>query len=80
MNNDYDPFYSLQYDHEKEKTNHRKTRKSNRRKRVLSFLPKGAKNRGKRWLHRYNRRNYNAASNYYKHDAYSYSSMYWYFS
>lgn len=76
----YDPFFSLQYEHEREKTDHRRSRKSNRRKTMAGILPIGAKRKGKKWLHRYNRRKQDVASNYYKHKAYSYGSIYWYMS
>ena len=80
---DFDPFYSLQYDNEKAKANHRRSRKSVRKDKLdgnLQILPKGAKSYGKKNLHRYNRRNWNASENYHKHDAFSFSSLYWYFS
>ena len=73
---EYDPFFSLQYENEREKAEHRRSRKSNRRvvQRNKAKLPMTAKRFGKKMLHRQNRRR---SDPYYKGSKYSFSSILW---
>ena len=82
---DLDPDYLASEERKVCKAKHRKSRKAKRkakRERNISSvnrcIGKTASKYGKRMIHKYNRRKLDVnTSNYYKHDAYSYSSILW---
>lgn len=82
MKTEYDPFASLEYDKERERANHRRSRKSKleKHKRTGSLngcIGQTACKYGKRMLHRYNRRNWNSSTLYHKVKDYSFGDIVW---
>lgn len=76
---EYDPFTALFFEKEREKSNHRRSRRSIQIKkantRSSGSLTPAIRKYGKVSLHRYNRRTKVSADAYYKNGSYSFDSM-----